>query len=71
MRLAEVALLSRGAMGELLSVVVAVIYCSAVAGAAGVGTFTVVLYFSLNLGFYFANSATAYVVTSSTPPPFC
>ena len=65
MLLAEVSLLSRGAMGELFSVVVAVIYCSAVAGAAGVGTFAVVSYFSPNLEFSFTASSTEHAMKMS------
>ena len=60
MRLTEVALSIRGATGGLLAVVVAVVDCSAVSGAAGVGTFVVVSYLSPNLEFSFATSTTAY-----------
>ena len=68
MRSAEVEFSSRGAMGGLLAVAVAVEDCSAVASAAGVVTFAVVLYFSLILEFSFATSTTAYAMTRSPPP---
>ena len=56
-------------MGGILAVVVAVVECSAVAGAAGVGTFAVVLYLSPNFEFSFATSATEYAMTMSPHLP--
>ena len=66
---ADVALSSRGDMDGLLDVVLEVLDGSAVSGAAGVGTFAVVLYLSLNFEISFAISATAYTMTRSPQPP--
>ena len=71
MRSAEAALSIWGAIGGILAVVTAVVDCSTVDGAAGVGTFAVVSYFSPNLEFSFAISATAYAMTRSPPPHAC
>ena len=69
MQSAEVVLSIRGSMGGLLAVVVSVVECSAVSGAAGVGNFAVVSCFSPNFEFYFDTSATAYAMKWSPPPP--
>ena len=68
MRSEEVELSIWGAMGGLLDMMVAVSECSAVAGAAVVGTFVVVSHFSPNLKFSFATADTTYATTRSPPP---
>ena len=69
MRYAGVVFSSRVVIGGLLEVMVTVIDFSAVIGAAGVGTFAVVSYFSPNLEFSFATSASVYAMTRSPLPP--